>query len=389
MSRRLGLCVLGFLTLVVVASAATAGGGSDARPQVTPPLTTPDEFENTLFRIRVHQNGSTRWTIQHARPLENETQIDRFEDFAAEFNGEETRTYTTFRRRARQLVRFGRNVTGRDMEARGFRREAFVSELGQTRGVVEMSFRWTGFATVDGDRVEVGDVFEGGMYIGDGQRLELRRGPALAFDEVRPAPDSMATEGSLARSESVTWIDEEQFADQRPHAVFVPRSAVSNGTAGTGGSDGGTAGNPGADGAGLDGLSVYVGGFLLLAVFVGGLAWYAGYFPAGNGGDTAPESSEAGAVDQPASPPSPAPVTDEKLLSDEDRVLKLLDENGGRMKQVSIVEETDWSKSKVSMLLSDMEEADQISKLRLGRENIISLAGQEPEAAGSPFEDDE
>jgi len=40
------------------------------------------------------------------------------------------------------------------------------------------------------------------------------------------------------------------------------------------------------------------------------------------------------------------------------------------------------------MLLSDMEDEGQISKLRLGRENIISLAGQEPEAAGSPFEDE-
>ena len=41
------------------------------------------------------------------------------------------------------------------------------------------------------------------------------------------------------------------------------------------------------------------------------------------------------------------------------------------------------------MLLSDMEEEDRISKLRVGRENIVSLAGQEPDAAGSPFNDEE
>jgi uncharacterized membrane protein len=66
----------------------------------------------------------------------------------------------------------------------------------------------------------------------------------------------------------------------------------------------------------------------------------------------------------------------------------LLDERGGRMKQVEIVEETGWSKSKVSMLLSEMEEEGQISKLRVGRENIISKKGMEPEAAGSPFDDE-
>ena len=76
------------------------------------------------------------------------------------------------------------------------------------------------------------------------------------------------------------------------------------------------------------------------------------------------------------------------MLSDEDRVRALLEDNGGRMKQVKIVDETEWSKSKVSMLLSDMEDEGDISKLRVGRENIISLAGQEPEAAGSPFEEE-
>ena len=41
------------------------------------------------------------------------------------------------------------------------------------------------------------------------------------------------------------------------------------------------------------------------------------------------------------------------------------------------------------MLLSEMEDDGDISKLRVGRENIISLAGNEPEAAGSPFEDED
>ena len=78
-----------------------------------------------------------------------------------------------------------------------------------------------------------------------------------------------------------------------------------------------------------------------------------------------------------------------ELLSDEERVVDLLKDHGGRMKQVDIVEATDWSKSKVSMLLSDMEDAERISKLRVGRENIVSLTGHEPDAAGSPFDDEE
>jgi uncharacterized membrane protein len=61
------------------------------------------------------------------------------------------------------------------------------------------------------------------------------------------------------------------------------------------------------------------------------------------------------------------------LLTDEDRVRHLLDRNDGRMRQSTIVEETEWSKAKVSRLLSVMDDNGAIEKLSLGRENVISL----------------
>jgi uncharacterized membrane protein len=82
-------------------------------------------------------------------------------------------------------------------------------------------------------------------------------------------------------------------------------------------------------------------------------------------------------------------ISEEELMADEDRVLMLLHDNDGRMRQVNIVNETGWSKSKVSVLLSDMDEEGLISKLRVGRENLISITGDEPEAARSPFDDDQ
>ena len=108
---------------------------------------------------------------------------------------------------------------------------------------------------------------------------------------------------------------------------------------------------------------------------------------ASTGDDGGPGSVTEEPSAESAGDPAPA-VQPEELLSDEDRVVNMLEERGGRMRQVQIVEETEWSKSKVSMLLSEMDEAGTISKLRVGRENIISLAGEEPDAAGSPFEDE-
>ncbi len=86
-------------------------------------------------------------------------------------------------------------------------------------------------------------------------------------------------------------------------------------------------------------------------------------------------------------PPALANETDsshEEFVTDQERVRQLLRENGGRMKQSRIVDSVDWSKAKVSRLLADLEDDDQVTKLRLGRENLVCLPGHEPTASKSP-----
>ncbi|GAA0241086.1 helix-turn-helix transcriptional regulator [Haladaptatus pallidirubidus] len=68
-----------------------------------------------------------------------------------------------------------------------------------------------------------------------------------------------------------------------------------------------------------------------------------------------------------------------KVATDEDQVLSHLRENNGRLAQGKIIEKTGWSKSKVSRLLSKMEDNQQISKINIGRKNIVVLYGQEPD----------
>lgn len=64
---------------------------------------------------------------------------------------------------------------------------------------------------------------------------------------------------------------------------------------------------------------------------------------------------------------------DETTLTDEETIVRLLASNGGRMRQSRIVEDTDWSKAKVSRLLSSMADQGAITKLTVGRENLIFL----------------
>ncbi len=197
-------------------------------------------------------------------------------------------------------------------------------------------------------------------------------------------------------------------AASAPDAALGP-GAAAVGTTNTGGAAAGAAATAGVGpvpstlGQTDSGGGLVVAGVLFVALAtVAVAAWRTGVFErlraggmrsrsrSGSGAESATptETDAAGAeADGDVTERETEPVPES--LSDSDRVVWMLEENGGRMRQARIVENTEWSKSKVSMLLSDMAEDGEISKLRVGRENIISLAGHEPDAVGSPFEDEE
>ncbi|MES3517000.1 MAG: hypothetical protein PPP58_04965, partial [Natronomonas sp.] len=183
-----------------VESAAASAGGFSLQE-------TDQEFDRTEFRITVHDDGSATWQFRYERTLETDEDVEDFEAFAEEFNTEETELFVNFRDRAATLADDGSAATDREMAATEFQREATVAGLDDNLGVVRLSFRWDGFTAVDGDRIVVGDVFAGGLYISPDQRLVVERGDGIVFDEVQPDPDERADE-ALTDSQSVTWFGE-------------------------------------------------------------------------------------------------------------------------------------------------------------------------------------
>ena len=63
----------------------------------------------------------------------------------------------------------------------------------------------------------------------------------------------------------------------------------------------------------------------------------------------------------------------EDLLSNEERVLQLLQENGGRMKQKQVAEQLDWTAAKTSQVVGGLRDDDEVDSFRLGRENVLTL----------------
>lgn len=103
-----------------------------------------------------------------------------------------------------------------------------------------------------------------------------------------------------------------------------------------------------------------------VGTIVAGLMIAAGYVRMRDGPDSsAPgDAAAAGATEDDA--------VDTELLSPEQHVMYLLETNGGQMKQNQFVEETGWSKAKVSRKLSQLEEEGEIKRVRIGRENVVT-----------------
>lgn len=64
-------------------------------------------------------------------------------------------------------------------------------------------------------------------------------------------------------------------------------------------------------------------------------------------------------------------------------VLDLLDHHGGQLPQQKIVELSPWGKSKVSVVLSEMEDEGLIVKVQVGLQNLIWTAEEAPEFGGT------
>lgn len=92
---------VGLVVLILVASVGPALG-TTASPERNLAQAGNQEFDSTEFQITVYGNGSARWTFVFKQELQNESERQDFEEYAARFNSTETELYTDFQSRARE-----------------------------------------------------------------------------------------------------------------------------------------------------------------------------------------------------------------------------------------------------------------------------------------------
>lgn len=313
------------------------------------------EPDNTVTRIALQPNGDGVWTIRFRTRLSTAEDVDEYESFQGEFADNSSRYLDPFAERMTAVVDGAAGQYDREMQAVDFEASTTIQEVPRRWGIVSFQFRWTGFAADSGEGLAVGDVFAGGFYIGEGDVLELAAPDGYRVREVDPAPDE--TENGV-----VQWNGREDFADGRPRVVITPdtESAASEGST----LPGGTAGVV----VGVIGLAIIV--------LLGVLAARRRRSTDETAGDRPDRQSVDKTIATQTDDSAASGAEGDGLVTSETKVLGLLDQHGGQMKQADIVEELGWSKSKTSRVLSEMAEEGTIKKLRIGRENVIRLSAE-------------
>jgi hypothetical protein len=348
----IGLLVGGMLTPIAT---------DDAVAQQAQP-----ETDNTVTRIEAFENGSAHWTIRIRTRLDTDQRVEEYAAFQRRFRNNVTNYLGPFRTRMEGVVTDAGNATGRQMRATNFTASTSVQEVPRRWGVVTYEFTWTNFAAGENERVTVGDTFQGGFFIADNDTLQVVAPDGHEVTRADPDPDGRETG-------IVTWNGREDFRDAHPQVVFAP---MAEGTGGTISST--TADAPSTESGSLlenIGGPAIVGIVVILLGLGGAVAYSRRNINTGGPAGVA-EGDEGRNGTSPATDDevgSGSQMTQETVLTDEERVLELLKTNGGRMRQAAIAEKFDWSASKTSRVIGRMADEKSVEKLQLGRENLVTL----------------
>ncbi|HTX44534.1 MAG TPA: hypothetical protein VMC61_07355, partial [Methanocella sp.] len=215
---------------------------------------------------------------------------------------------------------------------------------------------WTGFAMAGGGSLEVGDAFVDGFLLNREDAIVFIFPPGYDVTEISPAPDDVKN----AYQPQVRWMggsvngtgeDIRLFSSGEPSIIMHKTSAP---------------------------LFSFEWWMLIPAIMLSAIAGFGAGFALRRKPSRPtevpplPEPDRVAMLDAGVEA-EPQELAEDRYLSDEEKVIMYLGEAGGQMFQSDLVKKTDFSKSKLSMVLSDLKEKGTILKIKKGKENLIRL----------------
>lgn len=370
MNRRrllaLSTCVT-VVALVTVVSIGSAAGATTGSPLAQQDIDTDD----VLLSITVEDDGDARWTVEYRTRLETDDDDAAFEELRSAVEADPDPYAERFRERMAGTAASAENATGREMTITDMSVSADKRELPREYGVLRYEFRWSNFAATADDRLLVGDAIDG-LFLDEETALLISWSEGGELRSASPSP-------SETRAAAVVYEGPREFAGGEPRIELAPAGA----TAPTGTGPSLPVSPPVAVALVVLALVIAAGAVVAYRRRSGELTW----------GSTDAGSDEAVAVDEGAAANEGAAAgedagaadgavaagadssepTDPELLSNEERVLRLIEREGGRMKQQAVAERLEWTDAKTSQVTTKLREEGSLEGFRLGRENVLSL----------------
>ena len=288
----------------------------------------PASDSTTTYTITLRQDGSALWTIDYRTPIITGDDLNNFENYSEDLKSVYLPQMEDLMQRSAAQAAAG---TSRQMTVDNFSGDAVIQTSPTGRyGVVTYSFSWTNFSVTDSG-LTAGDAFAGGLYLDKDSSLIVRYPHGYTVTSADPAPDQQSGEG-------LVWYGLRSFGPGEPRIVLA--------------------------GPAFPVLPVV----LLLIAIVIAAAGFMVYRKRRQ--QPVPE-------DLPDEPEDPASrLSEADLVSLEERIIQLLQANGGEQFQSGIVKALGMPKSTVSSTLNDLHRRGIILKVKKGRENLIRLTGK-------------
>ncbi len=328
-------CAL-FVSIGAAVSIGGAAGTSDASAFAQQDID-PDDI---LMSVAVEDDGDAVWTIEYRTRLDTDEDEEAFEDLRNDIRDDPEPYVERFSERMEATAAAAADATGREMTIEEMTVSAEKRELPREYGVVTYSFRWSNFAASENDRLYVGDAIDG-LFLDEETALLVSWSDSYDLLGASPTP-------SETRESAVIYQGPTTFSSGEPRVELGPPEAA-----------------PPADGDQTDPAAAQNATVaIVLVVLAGGLL--GGAVIAYRRRRAAPTEAKAG--DEGENEP-----IDSELLSNEEQVLRLIEEEGGRIKQQEIAERLGWTDAKTSQVTKKLREEGELDGFRLGRENVLSL----------------
>ncbi|WP_440766768.1 helix-turn-helix transcriptional regulator [Natronorubrum sp. DTA7] len=351
-------CAVAMLPVASVGAVADAGATGamvqeDEEPVEREEL---DEADEVHIDVSLTENGSATFGVDYRYFLENENNTEaEWDELTNDIEADPEAFAAAEMDDWDEIRADGQNATDREMNLSNATISIDESTAPRHIGHVQFTFEWSSFAHVELTEITAGDALPGFTLV-DGTTLQITGPEDYAVHDHEPTADN-------TEPNAVYWDGAgTEFNDDQPRVVFIENG------------DSGAEVTEPDEGPPTTWLAVAAAlGLLATGAMIGWWLRHGRSDGPDPGGDvTASPSPPEGSSNNAAGPPP-------ELLSNEERVLRLLEERGGRIKQQEVVAELDWTEAKTSQVVGSLREGDEIEVFRIGRENVLSLPEEDEE----------